>query len=315
MVKYVLKRIIAAIPTLLIVSVLIFGLVRFIPGSPALVMLGDDATPEDIAAMEVKLGLDKPIVVQYAKWMGGVIRGDLGESLYYHEPVLKIITERLEPTWILVVYSITIGTVLGLFFGIIAALNRNHFLDKLCMVLSILGISMPGFWIGMNLIILFAVRQPLFPAVGYISVAEGGLAQTLYYLTLPAFAMGIQRSASIARVTRSSMLDVLGEDYIRTAKAKGMKKPKIVFVHALKNAANPILTQIGISVAHLMGGSVVIEKLFNIPGIGRLAYDSISRRDYPTIQGHVLFVAAVYVVVNLVIDLLYKVNDPRIKYN
>lgn len=315
MAKYILKRIIAAIPTLIVVSVLIFGLIRFIPGSPAQVMLGDDATPDEIAAMEVKLGLDQPIVVQYAKWMGGALTGDLGDSIYYHAPVLKIITERLEPTWLLVVYSILIGTILGLFFGIIAALNRNRFLDKLCMVLSILGISMPGFWIGMNLIIFFAVKQPLFPSVGYVSIADGGLGQTLYYLTLPAFAMGIQRSASIARVTRSSMLDVLGDDYIRTAKAKGMKKPKIIFVHALKNAANPILTQIGISVAHLMGGSVVIEKLFNVPGIGRLAYDSISRRDYPTIQGHVLFVAAVYVLINLVIDLLYKVNDPRIKYN
>lgn len=315
MAKYILKRIIAAIPTLIVVSVLIFGLIRFIPGSPAQVMLGDDATPDEIAAMEVKLGLDQPIVVQYAKWMGGALTGDLGDSIYYHAPVLKIITERLEPTWLLVVYSILIGTILGLFFGIIAALNRNRFLDKLCMVLSILGISMPGFWIGMNLIIFFAVKQPLFPSVGYVSIADGGLGQTLYYLTLPAFAMGIQRSASIARVTRSSMLDVLGDDYIRTAKAKGMKKPKIIFVHALKNAANPILTQIGISVAHLMGGSVVIEKLFNVPGIGRLAYDSISRRDYPAIQGHVLFVAAVYVLINLVIDLLYKVNDPRIKYN
>lgn len=315
MAKYILKRIIAAIPTLIVVSVLIFGLIRFIPGSPAQVMLGDDATPDEIAAMEVKLGLDQPIVVQYAKWMGGALTGDLGDSIYYHAPVLKIITERLEPTWLLVVYSILIGTILGLFFGIIAALNRNRFLDKLCMVLSILGISMPGFWIGMNLIIFFAVKQSLFPSVGYVSIADGGLGQTLYYLTLPAFAMGIQRSASIARVTRSSMLDVLGDDYIRTAKAKGMKKPKIIFVHALKNAANPILTQIGISVAHLMGGSVVIEKLFNVPGIGRLAYDSISRRDYPAIQGHVLFVAAIYVLINLVIDLLYKVNDPRIKYN
>ncbi len=315
MVKYILKRIISAIPTLIIVSVLIFALVRFIPGSPAQVMLGDDATPDEIAAMEEKLGLNQPIVFQYVKWMAGVIKGDFGDSIYYHEPVLKIITERLEPTWILVVYSILIGTVLGMFFGIIAALYRNRFLDKLCMVLSILGISMPGFWIGMNLIIFLAVKNPIFPSVGYMSIADGGLSQTLYFLTLPALAMGIQRSASIARVTRSSMLDVLGDDYIRTARAKGLKKPKIVFVHALKNAANPILTQIGISVAHLMGGSVVIEKLFNVPGIGRLAYDSISRRDYPAIQGHVLFVAAVYVVINLIIDLLYKVNDPRIQYN
>lgn len=163
--------------------------------------------------------------------------------------------------------------------------------------------------------IFFSVKNPIFPSVGYVTVAEGGLSQALYYLTLPAVALGLQRSASIARVTRSSMLDVLGNDYIRTARSKGLGNKKIIGLHALKNAANPIITQIGISVAHLMGGSVVMEKLFNIPGIGRLAFDSISRRDYPTIQGHILFVAVIYVFVNLLVDLLYKVFDPRIKYN
>lgn len=315
MLRYTLRRILSAIPTLLVVGALIFFLIRCIPGSPAQIMLSDDATPEEIAAMEERLGLDKPVLVQFVQWMGNAVKGDLGESIYYRQPVLQIILERLEPTWLLVLYGMVIAILLGVIFGVIAALYRNKFLDKLCMTVSTLGISMPGFWIGMNLIILFAVKNPVLPSVGYVPVSEGGLGQTLYYLTLPAFAMGLQRAASVARVTRSSMLDVLGNDYIRTARSKGLKERTVIGLHALKNAANPILTQLGISIAHLMGGSVVIEKLFNIPGIGRLAYDSISRRDYPTIQGHVLFVAVIYVGINLIIDLLYKVFDPRIKYN
>jgi peptide/nickel transport system permease protein len=182
------------------------------------------------------------------------------------------------------------------------------------MMLSMLGISIPGFWLGLNLVILFSVTFRIFPSLGYSAVMEKGLLETLRYLTLPALALGLQRSASLARVTRSSMLDVLGNDYIRTAKAKGLAKPKIIWIHALKNAANPILTQLGISVAHLLGGSVVMERLFSIPGIGRLAFDSIGRRDYPTIQGHILFVALVYVCINLIIDLLYRVFDPRVEF-
>ena len=174
---------------------------------------------------------------------------------------------------------------------------------------------MPGFWIGMNLVILLAVKNPIFPSSEYVPLSEGSLSTTLYYLTLPAIAMGLQRAASLTRVTRSSMLDVLGSDYIRTARAKGLKERTIICLHALKNAANPIMTQIGISIAHVMGGSIVIEKLFNIPGIGRLAYDSVTRRDYPMIQGHVLFVAVLYVGINLIVDLLYKAFDPRIKFN
>ena len=315
MLKYTLRRIIAAIPTLLVVAVTIFFLIRCIPGSPARNMLGDDATPEEVALMEEKLGLDKPVVLQFFQWIGNAMKGDLGDSIYYNQPVLSLILERMEPTILLVCYGMVIAIILGVTLGVIAALNHNKLLDQLCMTVSIFGISMPGFWLGMNLMILLAVNVSLLPSQGYVSVAEGGLGQTLYYLTLPALAMGLQRAASVARVTRSSMLDVLDNDYIRTARSKGLKEGTIIFLHALKNAANPIITQLGISIAHLMGGSVVIEKLFNIPGVGRLAFDSISRRDYPTIQGHVLFVAVVYVGINLIIDLLYKVFDPRIKYN
>ena len=315
MLKYTLRRILAAIPTLLIVGAMIFILIRCVPGNPAQVMLPDDATAEEIAAMEVKLGLDKPYIVQFTQWIGNAIKGDLGESLYYHEPVLDLIVERLEPTWLLVLYGMTIAILLGVTLGVIAAMHRNRFLDKLCTTVSVFGISMPGFWIGMNLVILLAVKNPIFPSSEYVPLSEGSLSTTLYYLTLPAIAMGLQRAASLTRVTRSSMLDVLGSDYIRTARAKGLKERTIICLHALKNAANPIMTQIGISIAHVMGGSIVIEKLFNIPGIGRLAYDSVTRRDYPMIQVHVLFVAVLYVGINLIVDLLYKAFDPRIKFN
>ena len=315
MLKYTLRRILAAIPTLLIVGAMIFVLIRCVPGNPAQVMLPDDATAEEIATMETKLGLDKPYIVQFTQWIGNAIKGDLGESLYYNRPVLDLIVERLEPTWLLVLYGMTIAILLGVTLGVVAAMHRNRFLDKLCTTVSVFGISMPGFWIGMNLVILLAVKNPIFPSSEYVPLSEGSLLTTLYYLTLPAIAMGLQRAASLTRVTRSSMLDVLGSDYIRTARAKGLKERTIICLHALKNAANPIMTQIGISIAHVMGGSIVIEKLFNIPGIGRLAYDSVTRRDYPMIQGHVLFVAVIYVGINLIVDLLYKAFDPRIKYN
>ena len=314
MIGYIIKRILSAVPTLFIVAVIIFTLIRFIPGNPALVMLGDDATPEEVAAMEARLGLDQPVLVQFFKWLGNAARGDFGQSMFYKEPVLKIILGRLEPTILLVICAMAVAMVVGIPLGILAATKRNSLIDRLCMVVSMLGISMPGFWLGLNLVILFAVTIPILPSQGYSTIAEKGLLETLRYLTLPSLALGLQRSASLARITRSSMLEVLNNDYIRTARSKGIRKNKVIFIHALKNAFNPILTQLGISIAHLLGGSVVMERLFSIPGIGRLAFESVSRRDYPTIQGHILFVATVYVFVNLVVDLLYRVCDPRVEY-
>ncbi len=314
MLNYTIRRLIASIPTLLVVAVMIFVLIRMIPGNPALVMLGDDATPEEIAAMEQRLGIDQPIFVQFTRWTGNLLKGDFGSSIYYRKPVMQVIFSQLEPTLLLVAYAMTICLLIGIPLGVFAAVNRNGLIDRLCMGLSMIGISMPGFWLGLNLVILFAVKYSLFPSVGYSMIREGGLLESLRYLTLASVALGLQRSASIARVTRSSMLEVLNDDYIRTARAKGLFERRVIGLHALKNAANPILTQAGISIAHLMGGSVVIENVFNIPGIGRLAFDSIARRDYPTIQGHILFVAAAYVFINLAVDLLYKFFDPRVEY-
>lgn len=314
MISYTIRRVISAIPTLLIVAVMIFVLIRMVPGNPAVVMLGSEATQEMITDMEQQLGIDKPVPVQFARWAGNIIRGDLGDSLYYRKPVLNVIFSQLEPTLLLVIYAMVICIALGVPLGIIASVYRNSILDRACMTLSMLGISMPGFWLGLNLVILFAVKINMFPSVGYVMIREGGLLESLRYLTLPAVALGLQRSASIARVTRSSMLEVLGNDYIRTARSKGLGEGRIIGLHALKNAANQIVTQVGISIAHLMGGSVVMENVFNIPGIGKLAFDSIARRDYPTIQGHIIFVASVYIFINLAVDLLYKFFDPRVEY-
>ena len=314
MIRYTIKRLISAIPTVIIMAVLIFVLIRMVPGNPALVMLGDDATADEIARMEERLGIEKPIFLQFLVWGRSLLEGDLGRSIYFRAPVTEVISSHLEPTVILVLYSTAIFLLAGIPLGVLAAVHRNGPVDRLCMTASMVGISMPGFWLGLILVILFSVKLNLFPSVGYVMLREGGVAESLKYLTLPAFAMGLQRAAGIARVTRSGMLEVLENDFIRTARAKGMRERRVIGLHALKNAANQILTQAGISIAHIMGGSVVIENVFNIPGLGKLAFDSITRRDYPAIQGHIILVAAIYIFVNLIVDLLYKFFDPRVEY-
>ncbi len=315
MLNYTVRRLISSIPVLLIVAVMVFTLIHMIPGNPAAVMLGSDATQEEVDALTQKLGLDQPVPTQLVRWFGGMLRGDMGDSIYYDRPVTQVLSERLEPTFLIVAYAILVALAIGVPLGVLAAVNHNGLLDKLCMILSMVGISCPAFWLGLNLVILFAVQRNIFPSVGYLPLAEGGLLSALYYITLPSFALGLQRSASIARVTRSSMLDVLNNDYVRTARAKGLGEFRVIAKHTLKNAMNPILTQVGMSLAQLVGGAVVIETIFNIPGLGLLAFDSLKRRDYPMIQGHILFVALAYILINLVIDLLYKVFDPRVDYH
>ena len=310
-----MRRLISAIPVLVIVAVMVFTLIHMIPGNPASVMLGSDATQEEVDALTAKLGLDQPLPTQLVRWFGNMLRGNMGDSIYYSRPVTQVLAERLEPTFLIVGYAILVALAIGVPLGILAAVNHNGLLDKLCMVVSMVGISCPSFWLGLNLVILFAVQRSVFPSVGYVPVAEGGLLTALYYITLPSLALGLQRSASIARVTRSSMLDVLNNDYVRTARAKGLGEFLVIAKHTLKNAMNPILTQVGMSLAQLIGGAVVIETIFNIPGLGLLAFDSLKRRDYPMIQGHILFVALAYIVINLVIDLLYKAFDPRVDYH
>ncbi|MDD2234866.1 MAG: ABC transporter permease [Desulfitobacteriaceae bacterium] len=315
MIEYTIRRIIAAIPVIFIVGLIVFFIVHMIPGNPAAVMLGDEATEEEVEALTEKLGLNDPLPRQYVRWMGNALHGDLGDSLHYNKPVIETLFDKMEPSLILVIYAIVISIIIGIPLGIIAAINRETLLDKICMVISMIGISMPSFWLGMNLVVLLAVKNSIFPSVGYTPISENGIISSLYFLTLPAFALGLQRSASVARVTRSSMLEVLNNDYVRTARAKGLNEYSVIVKHALKNALIPVITQIGISFAHLAGGAVAIETIFNIPGIGSLAFESIKRRDYPMIQGHILLIAAIYIFVNLLVDLLYKYVDPRIDYS
>ena len=313
--NYVIRRLISTIPTIFIVVFIVFFLVHLIPGDPAAVMAGSEATLEEIELLRERLGLNESLPIQFGKYLGGLFKGDLGDSLHYNKPVIKALLERIEPTLIIVIYSISIASIIGIPLGVVAAIYRNKLIDKISMLVSMIGISTPGFWLGLNLVLLFSVYNSVFPSVGYIPMREGGLVKSLYYLTLPSLALGLQRSASIARVTRSSMLDVLNNDYVRTARAKGVVEGRVIFKHALKNAMIPVITQIGMSIAFLAGGAVVIETIFNIPGVGRLVFDSIKRRDYPLIQGHILCIAAVYILINLVIDLLYKYFDPRVDYN
>ena len=302
------------IPVLVVVALVVFSIVRFIPGDPAAVILGPEATIQQIEALREKMGLNDPLIMQLGKWFFNLLQGDLGDSLFYRLPVTTLIIQRLEPTLLLMVLGLAISMLLGIPAGIIAALKRNTFLDRAVMILSMLGISIPNFWLGLNLILLFSIRFRILPATGYVPVAEGNLLNSLKFLLLPAISVGLQNAADKARMMRSSMLDVLNSDFVRTARAKGLSEYFVIMKHALRNAMIPTLTTIGLAVARLAGGAVVTETVFNIPGAGRLVMTAISRRDYGVIQGHILFAALLYVVVNLVVDIIYKAIDPRVEY-
>jgi peptide/nickel transport system permease protein len=276
-------------------------------------MLGLEAREEDIQAMRERLGLNRPLPEQYVRWLGLALRGDLGDSVFIHKPVTQAVAERLEPTVLLMLMAETVALVVGISTGVISAVRRGSWVDQGFMLLTLFAVSVPEFWLGLNLIILFAVQLRWLPSSGYLSLAEGHLA-TFSHLLMPAVSLGLIHSALIARMTRSAMLEVFGQDYIRTARAKGAPSRLVTFRHALKNAMVPILTVVGLSVAGLLGGATVAETVFAIPGVGQLVVNSVSRRDYPVIQGVLLLAAVVNVVVNLVLDLLYLLVDPRIRY-
>jgi len=310
---YILNRMLALVPTLLIVATIGFMLIHLTPGDPAAVMLGEEATEETVLQLREELGLNRPVLVQWVSWLGKVARGDLGQSFFLHKPVLEAITERLETTLLLTAYGLAIAVVLGVVMGIVAAVKHNTAVDGSLMVVALLGVSMPSFWLGLNLILLFALRWKLFPAAMYVPLADG-LWSCLRSLTLPAVTLGFVSAAPIARMVRSSMLQVLNEDYIRTARAKGVHERAVIVFHAFRNALIPTVTMVGMTVGSLIGGAMVIEQVFALPGVGRLVLSSIGRRDYPVIQGILLYFAAIYVVVNLVVDILYVYLDPRVKY-
>ncbi len=313
MLGYVVRRLLALVPVLLIVATVGFFLIYLTPGDPAAVMLGPDATQEDLANLRRLMGLDRPLLVQLARWYSRTLRGDLGYSIFLQRPVLQAIVERLEPTLLLTVLSLAIATAIGIPAGVVAAVRRNSWIDQASMGVALFGVSMPNFWLGLNLILIFSVWLGLLPVAGYVPV-EQSLAGALRSLVLPAVTLGFSGSALIARMTRSSMLEVLGQDFIRTARAKGNAERRVVFRHALRNAMIPTVTVIGLAMGGLLAGAIVTETVFALPGVGRLVISSVLRRDYPVIQGVLMFIAAIYVLVNLLIDVLYVYLDPRVKY-
>jgi peptide/nickel transport system permease protein len=313
MLSFLVRRLLATIPVLLIVAVLVFLMLRLTPGDPAAVLAGDAASTEQIAKIRENLGLDKSIPEQFAIWFRNVLTGNLGESYYYKTKVTTLIGQRIEPTLSLAAMTITIAVLIAVPLGVIAAWRFGGWLDRFLMTFSVLGFSIPVFVLAYVMIWLVSLKLGWLPVQGYKRIAEG-FGPYFVHLLLPAVTLSIVYIALIARVTRASVLETLGEDYIRTARAKGLPESKVLMRHALGNAAVPIVTVIGIGIALLIGGVVVTESVFAIPGLGRLTVDAVLARDFPTIQGVILLFSVVYVVINLLVDLSYVFFDPRIRY-
>jgi len=313
MYAYLLRRILATIPVMLVVALFVFALLHLSPGDPAAVIAGDYASPADIARIRHSLGLDNPLHVQLGIWLWHVVRGDLGTSIHSGVPVLTLIGQRLEPTLALSVTTMGLAVLLAVPMGIMAAWKAGTWIDRLVMVFAILGFSLPVFWLGFLFIYGFSIQLQLLPVQGYSSVKEGFL-PFARHIILPSLTLGMVYMALITRMTRASMLEVLREDYIRTAHAKGLKPRTVLLLHGLKNASLPIVTIIGVGVALLIGGVAVTESVFAIPGLGRLTVDAILHRDYPVIQGIILVFSGVYVCINLLVDMVYTCLDPRIRY-
>ena len=313
MIAVVIRRLLATIPVMGIVAIIVFSLLYLTPGDPAAVLAGEQATAEDIERLRVSLGLDQPYLVRFGQWITGVLHGDLGTSIFSRRPVMELIVQRLEPTVALTLASLLIAVTIAVPLGVIAAWRSGGIVDRMAMSFAVLGFSVPVFVLSYLLIALFSVKLQMLPVQGYVPIAYG-FVPFAQHLILPAISLGIINAALIARITRATMLEVLNQDYIRAARAKGLSVRRVLIRHALKNAAVPIVTVIGISFALLISGVVVTETVFNIPGLGRLTVDAILRRDYPVIQGVILVFSATYVVVNLLIDLSYGFFDPRIKH-
>ncbi|MXY22164.1 MAG: ABC transporter permease [Dehalococcoidia bacterium] len=317
MLPYIIRRVVMAIPVFVGVSIITFSIMQLAPGDPAAILLGGDflqiATPEDIAAARAALGVDRPAIVQYLDWMSGFFTGDLGTSLFTGKSVSELISPRIEPTVAIIMTGIFIAIIFGIPMGIVSAWKSNTWIDRVVMVFAVIGFSMPGFWLAFNLIWLFSVNLGWTPVFGYASVSEG-VPQFFRHLVLPAISIGVAFMALNARMTRSSMLEVLRDDYIRTARAKGLIERVVLFRHALRAASMPIVTIIGLSFAGAVTGAVLTETVFAIPGMGRLFVGAVSDRDFPVIQGLMMIFAGAYVFVNLAVDILYAYLDPRVRY-
>ena len=310
---YILRRVIATIPVMGIVAIVVFLMLRLTPGDPAAVIGGDNASPEDIENIRASLGLNQPIVYQFFTWLGGILTGDFGQSFFFKKRVTELVLDRIEPTLALALFTTIIAVAVAVPLGILAAAKRGSLLDRLVMGFSVLGFSVPVFVIGYAIDYLFAIQLGWFPVQGYQRLADG-FGGFLWRLVLPSVTLAIVYIALIARMTRTSLLEVLGEDYVRTARAHGLGRTAVLVQHALPNAAVPIVTVIGLGIAVLIGGVVVTESVFAIPGLGRLTVDAVLARDYPTVQAVILLFSVVYVLVNLLIDIAYTALDPRIRY-
>jgi peptide/nickel transport system permease protein len=313
MLSYLIRRILSTIPVMLIVAVLVFLMLRLTPADPAAILAGDSADASQIAAIRARLGLDQPIWTQFFVWFGKVLTGDFGESFFFKKQVAELIRDRVEPTLSLAALTIPLAVMIAVPLGVLAAYRHGGWIDRIVMGLSVAGFSVPVFVIGYILIHIFHNTLNWFPAQGYQRIADG-LGGWFYRLILPAITLAIVYVALIARITRTSVLEVLGEDYIRTARAKGQTEVKVLARHALANAAVPIITVIGLGIAVLIGGAVVTESIYTIPGLGRLTVDAVLARDFPTIQAIILLFSFIYVMINLLVDLAYTLFDPRIRY-
>lgn len=309
----VLRRILAAVPVVLVVITIVFALLRLTPGDPAAVIAGDMASPETIGQIRAELGIDRPLYVQYGSWVADVARGRLGNSIQSKKPVIDLIAARLEPTFVLAFAAIILTILIAVPLGALAAWYRGRWIDKFVLALSIGGFSIPAYVTGYILVLTLAIWADLFPSQGYVSPFQQPIL-ALRHLFLPALTLSLVFVALIARVTRSSILEILNEDFVRTARAKGASDRRILWRHALPNAAIPIVTVIGVGIAMLISGVVVTESVFNIPGIGLLTIDAILTRDYPVVQGLILFFALIFILINLLIDIVYVIVDPRIRY-
>nr|AGF93149.1 oligopeptide ABC transporter, permease protein [uncultured organism] len=314
MIAYITRRMLSMIPSLLLASIFVFSFIHLIPGDPAAVMLGPNATADQVEQLRQEMGLNRPIPVQFYEWFKGVLRGDFGESIFYNKPVLQVIGGRAETSLFLGTISLLLVIGLSIPIGIISAVRYNTWVDQLTLGVAMLGASIPTFWLGLNLMLLFSTVLNVLPSSGFPSIIRSGNLSHLQYLILPAVTLTAPNSALLVRLTRSSMLDVMREDYINTARAKGLQERFVIYVHALRNAMISIVSVIGFTFAALLSGTVVTETVFSLPGVGRLIVQSILRRDYPTIQGIILVVVFLYLFINLMTDLSYALFDPRIRH-
>jgi len=313
MLPYIGRRLLATIPVMAVVAVVVFSLLRLAAGDPAAIIAGDNATSQDVAAIRARLGLDRPLAEQFTIWVGRVVRGDFGESFFFKKQVSELILDRVEPTLALSVCTLVLTIALAVPLGVLAAWKRGSWIDRSVMGFSVLGFSVPVFVIGYVLIYVFAIELAWLPVQGYQRIGDG-VGGFLERLVLPSITLAVVFVALIARITRASVLEVLNADHVRTARAKGLGELPVLLRHVLRNAAVPIVTVIGIGIAVLIGGVVVTESVYGIPGLGRLTVDAVLARDYPTVQAVILVFSVVYVLINLLVDLSYTVLDPRIRY-